>query len=82
MNYPEIILLDMSMPGIDGLEITRWLKQRHPDSKALIISQHDPHYLRPLALEAGAVECIDKATLASDLLPAIRKITSPSRRER
>jgi DNA-binding NarL/FixJ family response regulator len=72
--HPELILLDVSMPGIDGLETTRRLKQRLPETKVLIISQHDPHHLRPLSLEAGAAECIDKSRLASDLLPAIRKI--------
>jgi len=75
---PAIVLLDVSMPGMDGLEITRRLKQQLPDTKIVIISQHDPHHLRPLALEAGAVECIDKARLATDLLPAIRKITAES----
>jgi len=73
---PELILLDVSMPGIDGLEITRRLKHRLPDTQVIIISQHDPHQLRPLALEAGAAECIDKARLATDLLPAIRKFAA------
>jgi DNA-binding NarL/FixJ family response regulator len=73
---PDVILLDVSMPSIDGLETTRLLMRRLPDSKVLIISQHDPHHLRPLSLEAGAVECIDKARLATDLLPVLRKIAA------
>ena len=72
--HPDAILLDVSMPSIDGLATTRVLRQRLPAMKVLIISQHDPHHLRPLALEAGAVECIDKSRLATDLLPALRKI--------
>jgi two-component system response regulator NreC len=74
--HPEIVLLDVSMPGMDGLGITRALKQRLPDTKILIISQHDPHHLRPFSIEAGAEGCVDKARLATDLLPAIRKITA------
>jgi DNA-binding NarL/FixJ family response regulator len=73
---PELVLLDVSMPGIDGLQVTHRLKHRLPHTQFIIISQHDPHQLRPLALEAGAAECIDKARLATDLLPAIRKIAA------
>jgi two-component system response regulator NreC len=79
--HPEIVLLDVSMPGMDGLEITRRLKQRLPQVKVLIISQHDPNHLRPLSLEAGAEECIDKARLATDLLPALGKIAAQTREE-
>ena len=74
--HPEIVLLDVSMPGMDGLGITRVLKQRLPDTKILIISQHDPHHLRRFSIEAGAEGCVDKARLATDLLPAIRTITA------
>lgn len=74
--HPDVILLDVSMPGSNGVDITRALKQRLPDSKVLVISQHDPHHLRPVALEAGAVGCLDKSRIAADLLPALRLLSS------
>jgi DNA-binding NarL/FixJ family response regulator len=70
---PDVVLLDVSMPGTNGLETARLLRQRVPDSKVLIISQHDADQLLPRSLEVGAVGCVDKVRLAADLLPALRK---------
>jgi two-component system response regulator NreC len=71
---PDLVLLDVSMPGGNGLETTRILKQRLPQTKILIITQHDPRPMLPRALELGASGCVDKARLAFDLLPAIRAV--------
>ena len=71
---PDLILLDVSMPGTNGLEIARILKQKLPQTKILIISQHDPQHLLPRSLEAGADGAVDKARLSRDLLPAIREL--------
>lgn len=70
--HPDLVLLDVSMPGRNGLETTRVLKQRFPQTTILLITQHDPRQMLPRALELGASGCVDKARLALDLLPAIR----------
>ena len=70
----DIILLDFSMPGINGLITAQRLKQTLPAVKILIISQHDPKQLLPRSLEAGADGCIDKGRLATDLLPTLRRL--------
>jgi DNA-binding NarL/FixJ family response regulator len=72
--HPDLILLDVSMPGGNGLETTRVLKQRFPQTIILIITQYDPRQLLERALELGASGCVDKARLALDLLPAIRAV--------
>ncbi len=72
--HPDLILLDVSMPGTNGLETARILKQKLPRTKILIISQHDAKHMLPRSLEAGANGSVDKARLGSDLLPAIRKL--------
>lgn len=69
---PDLILLDMSMPGMNGLNTAQLLRQKHPALKILIVSQHDATQLLPRSLEAGAHGCIDKARLASDLLPTLK----------
>jgi DNA-binding NarL/FixJ family response regulator len=69
---PDIVLLDVSMPGASGLETARCLRQRIPGIKILIMSQHDPSRMPSHSLEAGADGFVDKGRLAKDLLPTIR----------
>lgn len=71
---PDVILLDVSMPGQNGLETASILRQKLPRVKILIITQHDAKQMLPHSLEIGANGCIDKARLGSDLLPAIRSL--------
>jgi DNA-binding NarL/FixJ family response regulator len=68
---PDLILLDVSMPEMDGLQVTRLLRQALPTVKIVIMSQHDPAQLLPNALKAGANACVDKSLLATDLVAVI-----------
>jgi two-component system response regulator NreC len=71
---PDLILLDVSMPGRSGLEAARLLRQELPKVKIVIMSQHDPIHLLPRALEAGANACIDKGRLGLDLFATIESV--------
>ncbi len=71
---PDLVLLDISMPGLSGLDVARLLREKVPATRILVMSQHDPSVLLPRALEAGAHACIDKSRLAVDLVPAIERI--------
>lgn len=72
---PHLILLDMSMPGLSGLETARLLREELPDVKILILSQQDETLLLPRALQVGAHGCVDKSLLSADLLSKIKSIT-------
>jgi DNA-binding NarL/FixJ family response regulator len=74
---PNLILLDISMPGLSGVAVARLLHDRLPQLKIVIMSQRDPDQLRALAAETGADAGVDKARLASDLLPTIRSLSQP-----
>jgi two-component system invasion response regulator UvrY len=76
---PHLVLLDLNMPGIGGLDVARALRREIPKVKIVIMSQHDTTQLLPKALEAGANACIDKNCLSTDLLPAIEALNSNSR---
>ena len=71
---PDLILLDVSMPGMNGLEAARLLRQELPEVKILVISQHDPIHLLPSVVEAGGNACVDKGRLGTDLVASIKGI--------
>ena len=71
---PDVILLDISMPGMNGLEVARAIRHKFADAKILIMSQHDPASLLPSAIQAGANGCVDKSRLATDLLSSIESV--------
>jgi DNA-binding NarL/FixJ family response regulator len=71
---PDLVVLDVSMPGIDGLETARRLRKENAEMKIVIISQHDPARLLPRALEVGANACVDKGRVATDIGNAIRGV--------
>lgn len=71
---PDVILMDMNMPVMNGLECTRRVKAEFPGKKVLILSMHDHEsYLIDL-LDAGADGYILKNTSKEELLFAIKKI--------
>ena len=71
---PDVILLDVRMPGMNGLEVARLLRQELPEAKILVISQHDPSHLLPSVVEAGGNACVDKGRLGTDLVAGIKSI--------
>ena len=71
---PDLVLLDVSMPDISGLEITRRLRCELPKAKILVVSQHDPALLLQLVTEAGGDGCLDKSSLGRDLLATIKTL--------
>lgn len=75
---PDVALLDIRMPGLNGFEAARLLRKEFPALKILIISQFNPSELLPRATEAGADGCVDKACIATDLTQEIKKITATS----
>ena len=73
---PDVVLLDISMPGMDGLSLAHTLSQEIPAPKILIISHHDAEQLLPRSLHAGAHGCVDKARMVTDLLPMLKRVLS------
>jgi len=71
---PDLILLDLTMPGLSGLDILRQLKDAAPRSRILVLTMHDDEsYLRQ-ALALGAAGYVIKKAVDSELLNAIRAV--------
>jgi DNA-binding NarL/FixJ family response regulator len=71
---PDIVVLDVSMPRLNGLEAARLITQEKPEPQIVIITQHDSPQIRSAALEAGARAFVTKSAIGSDLVAAIREL--------
>jgi len=71
---PEVVLLDISMPGLGGLEVTRRLKEVLPQAHVLILTVHEDEGLLREAMQAGASGYITKRAIESELIDAIHAV--------
>ncbi len=69
---PEVILMDIKMPGMDGIELTRQLKERQPSCSVIMLTLYDEYLTQ--AIEAGAVGYLLKDIKREELVRAIRAV--------
>jgi DNA-binding NarL/FixJ family response regulator len=75
-NDYDLILLDIAMPGLSGLETLKLIKGRKPKMKVLILSMYPEEQYAVRAIKAGASGYITKSSASEELLGAIRKVMS------
>ena len=75
-KHPNVVLMDLSMPGMYGVEATAELVKRHPDVKVLILTTFGTSDSIDRALKSGASGAILKTADFSELLAAIRKVSA------
>jgi DNA-binding NarL/FixJ family response regulator len=76
-NKPfDIVILDITLPGISGLEVLQVVKTHWPDTNVLMLSMHSQEQYMIRALQLGASGYLTKDTASEELLMAIRKISS------
>ena len=71
---PAIVLLDLVMPRVNGLEVLRWIKVQHPGIKVIIVTGHAEDAYRQAAEASGADAFLLKKTIGTVLLPTIRHL--------
>jgi DNA-binding NarL/FixJ family response regulator len=75
----DVVLLDISMPGRDGLDVLQELHEEQPDLRILVLSMYPEDQYAPRALKMGASGYMTKDTAPQELAQAIEKITSGGR---
>jgi DNA-binding NarL/FixJ family response regulator len=75
-HRPDIVLLDITMPVMNGFEAARRIKHELPSTLILMVSQFDSAPFQREAITAGASGYVVKSNAASELIPALRKLHS------
>ena len=78
-KQPDVAVIDISMPVLDGLEVITQLKAEFPEIPILILTMHEEHQYVIRAIETGAMGYITKQSAPEQLVKAIRKVHSGSR---
>jgi DNA-binding NarL/FixJ family response regulator len=81
-THPELVLLDVRMPGMDGIETARRIRADHPEVVVVLVSAEDPDDLAPAAKDCGAAATIRKQDLGprrlASLWSALRRDAAPT----
>jgi DNA-binding NarL/FixJ family response regulator len=72
---PDVAVIDLSMPELDGVEVTRQIRQTVPDTKVLVLSMHESDQMVRRALEAGARGYLLKSDLTECLAKAVEAVS-------
>lgn len=73
-EHPDIVITDLVMPHLDGVELTRRIRQALPLTKVILMSSHTEDAYRLLASDSGADAFVSKQVLNNSLLPAIHDV--------
>jgi two-component system invasion response regulator UvrY len=75
----DLVLLDLSLPDIDGLDLLKQLKREHPRRPILILTMHSEDQFALRALKAGASGYLTKESAPGELVDAVRKVVAGGR---
>jgi len=73
---PDLVLIDLQMPGMNGLEATTVLRSRYPETHVILVTMHDTPELRQASLEGGACGFVAKGRLGQDLPAVLEQVVA------
>lgn len=71
---PDVVIMDLTMPGIGGLEAIRRIRSKHPDARILVLSVHEDVVYSSRVLQAGALGFVSKRCVPQIMLEAVRSV--------
>jgi DNA-binding NarL/FixJ family response regulator len=72
---PDVVVMDLQMPGVDGIAATRRIKEVHPDTHVVILSASEGEHERARALDAGAEGYLSKERSVKDVTTSVRDVS-------
>lgn len=72
----DVVVMDLSLPGVGGIEVTRRLKQRLPELRVLVFSVHEEPVFVRRAMDAGALGYLPKRSCAETMLRALEEVAA------
>src|SRR6202140_493487 len=73
---PDVAIVDISMPDLDGLQATRQIREAAPTTKVVVLTMHESDQMVRRVLEAGALGYVLKSDLAAHLVKAVKDVTA------
>ena len=70
-HRPDLVLMDVTMPVLDGFDATRVIKSKFPEVRVIILSMHDVESISETAYKAGACWCLNKGCSPNEIRQAI-----------
>jgi DNA-binding NarL/FixJ family response regulator len=71
---PDVVLLDLSMPNLDGMEATHLIREGWPQAEIIIVTSHNSLEAARLAATVGASGYVTKSLIPSDLVPMVKEV--------
>jgi DNA-binding NarL/FixJ family response regulator len=72
---PDVVVLDISMPSVGGIEAAGRIRRVAPKSQIVFLSQHDSEIIAQTALATGALAYVTKSSASDDLVPAVKAVS-------
>jgi len=74
LHRPDVVITDLIMPRLNGIELTRYIRQEIPQTTVILMSSYTEDAYRLMASDSGADAFVSKQVIATSLLPAIRDL--------